>query len=81
MQWTEESILNPEQQSNSDSAECDVADDEEDDLGAGPEEPERDEATVAGQIMKLHQEIFSWGMIAGPWFPQHGVFFSWNGFF
>ena len=62
-----ESILNPEQLSNSDSAEGDVDDDDdEDDLGADPEEPERDEATVAGQIMKLHQEIFSWGMIAGP---------------
>ena len=49
-----ESILNPEQLSNSDSAEGDV-DDDEDDLGADPEEPERDEATVASQIMRLHQ--------------------------
>ena len=31
-----------------------------------PSDPERDDASIAESVIKLQQEIFSWGMVKGP---------------
>ena len=61
------SIHNPGQHNVSENAQMDDVDEEDDEEPElEPSNPERDEASIAESVMKLQQEIFSWGMVKGP---------------